>query len=146
MVGLETLTLSRDLYVPRELVFEVWTQPEHLAEWYSPGPDFDRNAEVDPRVGGAYRLCWRDADGIEYRQTGNYELLQPPARLVYSASIEPAAAGPTTTRVSVTLTDLGGGTRIDVEERGLPDARHREARARHWALLLDNLEAYFSAI
>lgn len=145
MAETETISLSRELYVPRELVFDVWTQPEHLAEWYSPGPEFERAASVDLRVGGDYQLRWRSREGAEHRQWGRYETVQPPSRLSYSARTESAELAPLNTRVAVSFADLDGGTRIDLAEEGVP-ASACAPRRRDWQRLLDQLESYFSAI
>ncbi len=145
MTETKTISLSRELYVPRELVFDVWTQPEHLAEWYSPGPDFERAASVDLRVGGDYELRWRGRESAEHRQSGRYETVQPPSRLSYSARTESAELAPLATRVAVSFTDLDGGTRIELAEEGVPESARAERR-RDWQRLFDQLESYFSAI
>jgi uncharacterized protein YndB with AHSA1/START domain len=79
------LSITRELFVPRELIFDVWTQPEHLVCWYSPGPDFERRAEVDLESAGSYSLWWIGRDGRAHRQSGEFEVAEAPERLIYSA-------------------------------------------------------------
>jgi uncharacterized protein YndB with AHSA1/START domain len=136
--------LVRDLYVPRELVFDVWTQPEHLAEWYSPGPDFQRTARVDLRAGGAYRITWQGVDGIQHSQHGVYEVVQAPERLVYSAQTDSVDAPSAV--VTVNFTDLGGGTRIELSQDPQAAGARGGTGTPAWSLFLDQLEAYFSVI
>ena len=52
-----TLSISKTINAPRELVFKAWTEPESLSRWWGAGPGFTTPiAEVDLRVGGTYRL------------------------------------------------------------------------------------------
>ena len=46
------LTLSRELFVPRELIFQAWTEADHQSGWYAPEGDFAREARIDARPGG----------------------------------------------------------------------------------------------
>jgi uncharacterized protein YndB with AHSA1/START domain len=48
------LTYKIDLAAPRDMIWDAWTRPEHLASWLC------SRATVDPVVGGAYDLCWKD--------------------------------------------------------------------------------------
>ena len=142
----ETLLLSRDLFVPRELVFEVWTEPEHLAQWYSPGPEFERTAAVDLRVGGAYALSWQGADAVTWTQSGNFEAIDAPAELIYSAELKMGDDPWLATRVTVRFADLDGGTRITIGDAGYPDRARQDVQMVGWQRALDQLEAYFSVI
>lgn len=128
--------------MPRELVFDVWTQPEHLAQWYAPGADFERSAEVDLREGGAYALLWTGPDGAKQVQRGEFATIQAPERLIYSALRQPGRA----TDIDLHFSDLGGGTRIELREAGYSTAMDVASATAVWQLLLDQLEAYFSVI
>lgn len=141
-----SLAISRELFVPRELVFDVWTHADHLENWYSPGPNFERHAESDVREGGFYRLTWTGLDGRVYGQSGRFETVQAPGRLAYSSVFEVDGEVRFSTRTTITFADLDGGTRIDVVVDGYPDAGSRDAHQASWPLFLDQLEAYFSVI
>lgn len=54
-----TVTLRRTFAAPRERVFEVWTEPEHLFRWWGPPGTAMLEAKVDLRPGGSYRLTMR---------------------------------------------------------------------------------------
>jgi uncharacterized protein YndB with AHSA1/START domain len=141
-----SLVVSRELFVPRELVFDVWTHADHLENWYSPGPDFDRHAEVDAREGGAYLLTWTGLDGRAYGQRGRFDSFHVPDKLSYTSIFEVDGEERISTRTHVSFADLGGGTRIDIVVDGYPDGGSRDAHQASWALFLDQLEAYFSVI
>ena len=57
-----TLVLSRVFDAPRELVYKVWTQPEHLARWWGPRGYTLISYKTDVRVGGSYRFGMRSPE------------------------------------------------------------------------------------
>jgi uncharacterized protein YndB with AHSA1/START domain len=57
------LTLTRIIDAPRDVVFEVWTRPEHLTEWWGPAGFSLPGCELDFRVGGAFRYQMRNPAG-----------------------------------------------------------------------------------
>ena len=68
-----------------ERVFDAWTQPEVLTEWWSAGPSHRPGlAEVDLRVGGRYRLSMIDDDGVETVVGGEYVEVRRPDRLAFT--------------------------------------------------------------
>jgi uncharacterized protein YndB with AHSA1/START domain len=75
--------IARTFDGPRDLVYEVWTSPEHVPHWML-GPDGWTMpvCEMDLRPGGSWRHVWRKADGEEMEMTGDYREVEPPARLV----------------------------------------------------------------
>lgn len=84
--------ITRTINAPRELVFEAWTNPEHLAKWFGPRI-FTAEAEVDPREGGAYRLAMIGTDKAPpefkgpYPIKGVYKEFKRPERLVYTEDL-----------------------------------------------------------
>jgi uncharacterized protein YndB with AHSA1/START domain len=78
--------LSRVFAAPRALVWKAWTEAEHLAAWWGP-KDFTARAELDLRVGGAYRLVMVAPDGTEYPMFGRFLEIVAPERLVYTADL-----------------------------------------------------------
>jgi uncharacterized protein YndB with AHSA1/START domain len=79
--------ITRVLDAPRRLVFEAWTNPEHLPHWLL-GPEGWTMpvCEIDLRPGGAWRFVWRHADGTEMVMRGVYREIAPPERLVSTES------------------------------------------------------------
>ena len=77
------VAMARTFDGPRDLVYEVWTSPEHVPHWML-GPDGWTMpvCEMDLRPGGSWRHVWRKADGEEMEMTGDYREVEPPARLV----------------------------------------------------------------
>ena len=93
--GTATLTTPSDLEVvmtrvvdaPRRLVWEAWTNPEHVPQWMT-GPDGWTMpvCEIDLRPGGGWHFVWRKTDGTEMDMRGAYREVAPPERLVSTES------------------------------------------------------------
>jgi len=139
------MNLTRELYVPRELVFDAWTQPEHLAQWYAPPECRMESVVVEPVPGGRFDLCWRDPAGSAFREQGEFEALERPSGFVCTVRNDPAPDGMRRSRLRVTLHDLLGACRIDVDQETVPEG-DEQSRRETWERRLDRLESYFSAI
>ncbi len=112
------LVLTRIFDAPRELVFECWTQREHLQRWWGPHLFTNPVCEVDPRPGGAIRIVMRGPNGMEHVTHGVFEEIVPPERLSFTNNAEDATGrllleGFTT----VTFEDHNGKTRLTLRTR-----------------------------
>jgi uncharacterized protein YndB with AHSA1/START domain len=76
---------TRVVDAPRELVWEAWTNPEHVPQWLL-GPEgwTVPVCEIDLRPGGAWHFVWRRSDGTEMEMHGEYREVEPPERLVHT--------------------------------------------------------------
>jgi uncharacterized protein YndB with AHSA1/START domain len=81
------VVITRVVDAPRTLVWEVWTDPEHVPNWLL-GPEGWTMpvCEIDLRPGGAWHYVWRKADGSELEMQGSYREVTPPERLVSTES------------------------------------------------------------
>jgi uncharacterized protein YndB with AHSA1/START domain len=79
------LVVSRTVNGPARLVFEAWTKPELLERWWAPKsfPISLLSCEIDPRVGGKYRLVF-GYEGSTMEFFGRYLEVTPPSRLVWT--------------------------------------------------------------
>ena len=104
------ICLTRLFDVPRALVFEAMTRPEHITRWWGRlGEGYSVPVcEVDLRQGGAWRFVNRHPKG-EAAFHGVYHEITPPERLVYTELFEPF---PDESMVTVVLTEEGGKTRM----------------------------------
>jgi len=81
--GTDSFVIQRSFAAPRDLLFKLWTQPEHLANWLPPVGATMEYLEVDIRPGGAafYRM---DHPGGKLYGKVDYHEIQPPERLTYT--------------------------------------------------------------
>jgi uncharacterized protein YndB with AHSA1/START domain len=82
------LTLTRVFNAPREIVWRLWTEPEHVACWWGPQGFSNPVCEMDVRVGGQMLIHMRGPDGAVYPMTATYVEVTPPERLVFLAFAE----------------------------------------------------------
>ena len=108
------LSIERLFNAPKDLVFSAWTKAEHFQHWFLP-PGFKTVfCEVDPRVGGLFRIHWEDADGNRYPNKGLFTAVEPTDMLAYEDSFDDDRENNTPTKVTVTFEDMGGKTRVVV--------------------------------
>ena len=77
-----TIKSRRFVKAPPDLLFDMWTKPEHLKNWWGPRYLELVICEVDLRVGGSYHFVHRAPDGAEYGFHGEYREIDRPNRLV----------------------------------------------------------------
>lgn len=99
-----TIVFERDLAAPREEVFDAWTRPERVSDWWDPTGAPLASCEIDLRVGGSFRFV---NAGHSPPFTGTYVAIERPSRLVFEAlgsvgtvALEAAGAG---THMHVTI-------------------------------------------
>src|SRR5687768_8662741 len=97
-VGRE-FVFKRVFDAPRELVFRVWTDPEHVAQWWGPHGFTNPVCIWDARPGNAIRLDMTAPDGSVNVIGGTFEQVVPPERLVFTVVAFPDAEGNNTHEV-----------------------------------------------
>jgi uncharacterized protein YndB with AHSA1/START domain len=130
----DSVVIERTFDAPVDIIWQMWTRPEHFQKWYGPRGFTVPVAKMDVRVGGTRLICMESPDGsMKMWTTGEYMDIIPNVRLVYTESpadenghiVSPAAMGmpdgyPATTEVTVLLEDLGGRTRMTMRHAGVP--------------------------
>ena len=76
------ILVERLLDAPRELVWKVWSDPQHLAAWSGPEAFTTRVLEHDFRPGGQWLYVMTGPDGRDYPVLGTFQEIDPPARIV----------------------------------------------------------------
>jgi uncharacterized protein YndB with AHSA1/START domain len=109
------IVMIRAFDAPRDLVFEAWTNPEHVRHWWGLRSSTMVFCEADVRPGGSWRYVTREGDGVEVPFTGVYQEITAPERLVYTEmyDVEPFNSGDPAVN-TVTFTEEGGGTLVTV--------------------------------
>lgn len=84
------ILIVRDFNAPKSLLFEVWTKPEHVQQWYPCHSLRLPICEIDLREGGKWRWVMQDiADGSQHPMSGEYREIAAPDRLVFTERYEP---------------------------------------------------------
>ena len=129
------LVVRRVIPAPREDVFAAWLDPASLSQWMRPGDVGRATAEVEPRVGGRFRIVMSHG-GKDHEHRGEYLAIEPPSRLSFtwvsaSTDLQP-------TFVTVEFLERDGGTEVVLTHRQLPPAR-RDAHRKGWTDILRKL-------
>ena len=123
----ETLVIERVFDAPIKLVWQAWTDPDHVTRWYGPKNFTCPIARIDFRVGGKYHICMRTNDGTDFWSTGTYKEIVPLKKLVSTDSFSDengnmvAQEGfPLEMEVTLLFEDLGTRTKLTICHAGLP--------------------------
>ncbi|SHN37170.1 Uncharacterized conserved protein YndB, AHSA1/START domain [Duganella sacchari] len=160
----EKFVINRSFEAPQDVVFDMWTTPEHLARWLPPAGMEMRFLRADIRPGGGSFYCMSNPMITMYGRA-QYEEIQRPKLLVYTqqfcdehenisrhpmaptwpetmrTKVEFNAEGPNRTRVTVTWDVAGKAT---AEELAVFLA-HRSSMTQGWSGSFDKLEAVLAA-
>ncbi len=132
------ITIVRIFDAPRELVWNVWTDPQHVTKWWGPAGFTSPGCKADFRVGGKYFYCMRGPAGTEFDKDmwsgGEYREIVPMEKIVVTDNfadaegnyVSPAQYGmpgewPEELIVTVTFEDAGPGkTKLTLHHVGNP--------------------------
>lgn len=78
------IVLSRVYDAPRELVWEAWTNPKHVVNWWGPNGFTTTIEKMDFRVGGVWKHVMRGPDGANYPNKSVFREIVPFQRIAYS--------------------------------------------------------------
>ncbi|MFD0849185.1 SRPBCC family protein [Sphingosinicella xenopeptidilytica] len=145
------LVLEREIDVPVELVWEAWTTPDSIKEWFCPKPWSVSSCEIDLRPGGKFNTVMRSPEGQEFPNSGCYLEVVPNQRLVFTDTLLPGfrpapkpfftaalLLEPTATGTRYTAIAIHGNeeTRKQHEEMGFHEG---------WGTVVDQLVAHIKA-
>jgi uncharacterized protein YndB with AHSA1/START domain len=117
----ERMVITRVFDAPRALVWEAWTNPKYVMQWWGPKGFTAPVCKIDFRVGGKFLYCMRSPDGQEGWNGGEYHEIVPHEKIVYSLyfadaqgnKVDPAQYGiehePVDARDVVIFEDFGNG-------------------------------------
>lgn len=88
-----TVTLTRTFNAPIALVWEAWTQPEHIAQWWSPKGMVTKVELHEFRVGGKWKYTMPMPDGKEFCAEGTYTEIVKFEKISSIADFKPMTEG-----------------------------------------------------
>jgi len=132
----EAVVIRRVIPVPRETIFAAWLDPETLAKFMRPGDITRATADVDARVGGAFRIVMEHGRG-DAEHWGEYLTIEPPSLLSFtwiSANTDLEASV-----VTIELHEQGDdATELILTHRRLPEAKV-ESHRKGWTMIVEML-------
>lgn len=145
------LVLKRVFDAPRELVWKVWTDPAHLAQWWGPKGFTNPRCEWDARPGGAIDIDMRAPDGVVYPMSGVVKEVAPPERLVFVCSaLDEKGNSMFEVLNTVTLKEQHGKTSLTLEARVISVTerapQHLKGMEMGWSMSLDRLAEYLARV
>ena len=117
-----TIRLHRVLRAGPEKVYRAFLDPHAKAKWLPPNGFTGQVHEIDPRVGGSYRMSFTNfTTGQSHSFGGTYLELVPHERIRYTDKFDdPNLAGGM--EVTITLKEVSCGTELSIVQEGVPDA------------------------
>lgn len=147
----DALSMERTFDAPVDLIWQMWTDPDHFARWYGPNGATIPSAEIDLTVGGKRQICM-EMEGpngaMQMWFTGEHREIVDNQRLVYPEAmtdrdgnlLPPEATGMPKghelTEVTVELEQLGDRTKLTLTHAGIPA---NSPGAKGWQMALDKL-------
>jgi uncharacterized protein YndB with AHSA1/START domain len=152
VIGEPTLSIQRVFAFPREVVFDAWTDPDLLTQWFAPDGCTLHVKRLDIRAGGGLHWCVRNPAFGDCWTVGTYSELVRPERIVFTSTIadaagvpaSPASQGhdpdwPSTTVVKVTFVQRQEQTLVTLEQAVSTALAERTGAHPSWLQMLDRL-------
>ncbi len=130
------MILTRVFDAPRELMWKLWTEPEHIGKWWGPKGFTLPGCEMDFRPGGTYRFVMRGPDGQDNPFHGVYREIVRNERIVFTAILDNLPGHELLT--TVTFADEGGKTKLTVRQTTPPGEAGR-GQNQGWSETLERL-------
>ena len=115
-----TVTIQRVFDAPRELVFRVWSEAEHVVRWMK--CDAEATLEVEnwvPAVGTEFKTHMFKPGVFEAWGTGRFTEVDPPRVLAYVTDADPRLSTPEM-RLRIELVEKDGKTELTLTHSGIP--------------------------
>lgn len=142
------LSFTRLLAVPRALVWECWTRPEHIPHFFIPAPNKVTAVDLDLRVGGRFNTVF-DVNGQQMDNRGVYLEVVSQERLVftdaYTEGWKPAPEPFMTAILLLSDAPDGGTTYTAIARHRTPETRKAHADMgffEGWGTVATQLESY----
>ena len=136
-----SLTLKRRIKAAPAKVYQAWTDPQKMMQWYAPAGADTLHAETDARVGGRFRVLMRTADGEQHDVSGIYREVVPDEKLVFTWQWRSKPEWESL--VTVTFKRDGDGTILTLIHEQLPNEAEREGHRNGWTGAIEKLAGLF---
>jgi uncharacterized protein YndB with AHSA1/START domain len=139
------LHLEVELSAPAAAVFEALTDPQQLPQWWGPHHFTTPRIDLDLHVGGRYRFAMQPPEGDLFHLQGEFLEIDAPRRLAYTFRWEEPDPDDVDTVATISLLDLGGSTRLIVDQGAFATEPRRELHEHGWSDSLQRLQTWLSS-
>ena len=129
--------ITRVIDASREELFEAFTNPKIMSEWFYPDEDMSVEVNNTFKVGGGYTLKMHGKDGVTYTHVGEYKEIVPPEKLVFTWNSDFVQ----NTLVTIAFNKSDSGTEIVLTHDLLPSEEQAECHVGGWNGCLARLES-----
>tara|TARA_R110002111_G_scaffold171864_2_gene237452 strand:+ start:861 stop:1346 length:486 start_codon:yes stop_codon:yes gene_type:complete len=141
--------LTRLIRAPRKIVYNAWLDPAVRNQWWCASPEMKPGVcEIDPTVGGRYRVGMVGPDNSEYVVTGEFTELDPPNKLVFTWTWDHDPEFGGNSRVTIELFDATfkdePATELLLTHERLTKPLERSDHTTGWLGCLKNLGKHFA--
>ncbi|MEO5982111.1 MAG: SRPBCC domain-containing protein [Pedococcus sp.] len=159
MTDTKDVQIERTFDAPIDLIWAMWTEAEHFANWYGPMGAKISRADMHVHVGGRRHIAMEmqtPGGPMQMFFVGEYRQVDPKTRLVYTESMADAdgnamtaeqmgmpAGAPMETSIVVELADLGERTKMVMTHIGVPAD---SPGAQGWGMAINTLEARIALV
>ena len=134
-----TIKLHRVFKAAPERVYRAFLDPDAMAKWLPPHGFTGKVHSIDARVGGRYKMSFRNhSTGSSHSFGGEYLELVPNERIVHTDAFDDGPPG--TMKTTITLKKVMVGTEVKIVQEGVPDAIPAEACYLGWGESLQQLQ------
>lgn len=133
------LTLVRRLRAPLPRVWQAFTDPALLMQWFGPHRVRATAAEIDLRLGGRFRVELLEDNGERHQVGGEYAEVEHESRLVFSWAWH--SMPDRVSRVAVEFRPWSGGTEVTLRHDGFATAETMGNHTRGWTQSFERLLA-----
>ena len=127
-----TIRLHRVLRAPAERVYRAFLDPDAMAKWLPPHGFTGKVHEIDARVGGGYRMSFKNfGTGTTHSFGGKYVELTPNQRIRYTDRFDDPNL-PGEMAVTIALRGVSCGTDLEITQEGVPSVIPAEACYLGW--------------
>lgn len=136
------LEIRRTFSASQEKVFQAFTEPNIIKQWFGPGPMTNQQAELEQKVGGLYTFAATNPEGEVYTVKGTIKEYKPYEKLAYTWKW--TSPGAIETMVTFTFIDKGSETEVYLLHENFETEESKSHHNAGWDGCFDKLNNFFA--
>ena len=139
------LQLKQFIKAKRSQVFDAWTKPELMTQWYHPGAMINPSASSDLKVGGKYHIEMKgqmDGKPVNPTASGEYTKIIPNELISFTWGWDGDPSPKTL--VTIELKDVDSGTEVTLTHERFENTDKRDHHQKGWFGCLENLAKFYN--